>query len=311
MLQLRIKQAVWEAPNVLTYEFRSTTGEELPPFTAGAHIEITLQKDMVRSYSILNPQSERHRYVIAVQKERQGRGGSKWAHQNLRPGDIINVNGPRNNFALNEAAEKSVFIAGGIGVTPMLSMTERLSQLGRDWELFYCARTRATAPFVSVFDNDARVRMNFAREPGGARFDIAAAVRAAPENAHLYCCGPVEMLDAFEEATHEFARERVHVEYFTAKEPPAEEGGFSIVLAKSGREIEVPRGKTIMRALIDAGVDIRHSCSEGVCGTCETTVLEGSPDHRDRILTEGQRASNKTMMICCSGSKSEKLVLDL
>lgn len=311
MLQLRIKQIVWEAPNVLTYEFRSTTGAELPPFTAGAHIEITLQKGMSRSYSIMNPPSERHRYVIAIQKERQGRGGSKWAHQNLRAGDIIDVHGPRNNFALNEDAAQSVFIAGGIGVTPMLSMIARLRELGREWQLYYCARTRATAPFVGLLESDARAAMNFDREPDGEMFDIAAAVRAAPPDAHLYCCGPEGMLEAFQQATRDLDRERVHVEYFTSSEPPAEEGGFSIVLAKTGRELEVPRGKTIMKTLQDAGVEIQHSCSEGVCGTCETRVLDGVPDHRDRILTEAERASNKTMMVCCSGSKSEKLVLEL
>jgi tetrachlorobenzoquinone reductase len=311
MLQLRIKLILWEAPNILSYELRSTTEEDLPPFTAGAHIQVTLHKDMVRSYSILNSPSERHRYVIAVQKDRQGRGGSKWAHQNLHAGDILQVDGPHNNFQLNEDAEKTIFIAGGIGITPILSMVDRLRQLGRDYELIYCARTRATAPFVSILQEDERVRFNFDREPGGALLDIAAAVQAAPENAHIYCCGPTEMLDAFEDASRELDRERLHVEYFTSKEPPAEEGGFAVVLAKTGRQIDVAKGKTIMQALIDAGVAVRHSCIEGVCGTCETKVLEGVPDHRDRILTPAERASNQTMMVCCSGSKTEKLVLDL
>jgi ferredoxin-NADP reductase len=311
MLNLRIKSAVWEAPNITSFELRPTDGKELPEFTAGAHIDIKLPNGLMRSYSLVNPQSERHRYVIAVQKDKMSRGGSKWIHQNLRAGEILTVHGPRNNFELNETAEKSIFIAGGIGVTPMLSMIERLNAIGSEWELVYCSRTRNSTPFVELLERDPRVRFNFDQERGGKMLDIPALVNAAPANGHLYCCGPLPMLETFEQATKDRARELVHVEYFTAAEPPATEGGFKVVLAKSGREVEVPSGKTILAALSDVGVDIPFSCTEGVCGTCETKVLEGIPDHRDRILTETQRAANKTMMICCSGSKSEKLVLDL
>ena len=311
MLQLRIKSAVWEAPNILSYELRSTDGKDLPPFTAGAHIDIKLGNGLVRSYSLVNPQSERHRYVIAVQKDRQSRGGSKWIHQNLRAGEIVAISEPRNNFVLNEDAEKSVFLAGGIGITPMLSMITRLTAVGRDWELIYCSRTRVSTPFLDTLEQNSRVQLNFDREPGGAMLDIVETVKAASASSHLYCCGPSPMLEAFEAATKDLHRDRVHVEYFTAVEPPATEGGFTVILAKSNREIEIPSGKTILAALSDNGIAVPHSCTEGVCGTCETRVLDGIPDHRDRILTDTQRASNKTMMICCSGSKSAKLVLDL
>jgi ferredoxin-NADP reductase len=310
-LRLRIRSATWEAPNVLSYELRPLEGGELPPFTAGAHIDLTLPNGLVRSYSLINPQSERHRYVVAVQKDRASRGGSKWIHENIRAGDIVPVNGPRNNFALDETAEKSIFIAGGIGITPILSMIERLSALGRDWELVYCSRIRSDTPFLEALQTKPRVRFNFDQEPGGKMLDIAALVGAGTANAHLYCCGPLPMLEAFEQATKDLARNRVHLEYFAAKEPPARAGGFKVVLAKSGREFAVPPGKTILDTLRDSGIDVPHSCTEGVCGTCETKVLEGIPDHRDLILTETERASNKTMMICCSGAKSEKLVLDL
>jgi vanillate O-demethylase ferredoxin subunit len=311
MLSLRIKSATWEAPDILSYELRPIEGGELPPFTAGAHIDLTLPNGLVRSYSLVNSQAERHRYVIAVQKDRASRGGSKWVHENLRAGDTVTVNGPRNNFALNETAEKSIFLAGGIGITPILSMIGRLSALGRAWELIYCSRKRSGTAFLESLEKKPQVRFNFDEERGGKMLDIAAVLKAVPANGHLYCCGPLPMLEAFEQVTKDLARERVHVEYFSAKEPPAVEGGFNVVLAKSGREFIVPPGKTILGTLLDAGLDIPYSCTEGVCGTCETKVLEGVPDHRDLILTEGERASNKTMMICCSGSKSEKLVLDL
>ncbi|MGH9697567.1 MAG: ferredoxin reductase, partial [Bryobacteraceae bacterium] len=148
MLNLRIKAAVWEAPNIISYDLRPTDGKDLPEFTAGAHIDIKLPGDMMRSYSLTNSQSERHRYVIAVQKDRESRGGSKWIIHNFRPGEILSVNEPRNNFKLDETAEKSVFIAGGIGITPMLSMIDRLNTLGKKWELIFCSRTRNSAPFL-------------------------------------------------------------------------------------------------------------------------------------------------------------------
>ena len=308
-LKVRVKSATWEAPGILSYELRALDGGELPAFTAGAHVDLSLPGGLVRSYSLINPQSERHRYVIAVQKDRASRGGSKWVHDSVRPGDVLTLDGPRNNFSLNEAAPHSIFIAGGIGITPILSMTERLSSLGRPWELVYCARTRAAAAFVERLKG--AVRFNFDEEPGGKVLDIAQVVSAAPADAHLYCCGPNGMLAAFEAATAGLPRERVHVEYFTAKEAPATEGGFTVVLAKSRREFTVPPGKTILETLLDAGLDVAYSCREGVCGTCETKVLEGTPDHRDLILTEEEQASGGTMMICCSGSRTARLILDL
>jgi len=310
-LKLIVKSATLEAPDIHTYDLRALDGSELAPFTAGAHIDLTLPNGLIRSYSLINPQSERHRYVIGVQKDRATRGGSRWVHENLRPGVVVTINGPRNNFALNESAQKSIFIAGGIGITPIMSMTQRLNEIGREWELIYCSRKRSATAFVENLERQARVRFNFDEEPGGKMLDVATVVRAAPADAHLYCCGPLPMLAAFEEAAKDLPRERVHVEYFSAKEPPALGGGFKVVLAKSGREFLVPPGKTILDSLLDAGLDIPYSCMEGVCGTCETKVLEGIPDHRDLILTEQEHAAGKTMMICCSGAKSETLVLDL
>lgn len=267
-LRLRIKSVSWEAPNILSYELRPIEGGELPPFTAGAHIDLTLPNGLVRSYSLINPQAERHRYVIAVQKDRASRGGSKWVHEKFLAGDTVTVNGPRNNFALNEIAEKSIFLAGGIGITPILSMLERLSALGRAWELIYCSRKRSGTAFLESLEKKPQVRFNFDEEPGGKMLDIVAVLKAVPANGHLYCCGPLPMLEAFEQATKDLARERVHVECFTAKEAPAVEGGFNVVLAKSGREFTVPPGKTILDALRDMGLNISHFCMEGVCGTC-------------------------------------------
>jgi len=310
-LQLRVKATTWEAPGIVSYDLRALDGRELPPFTAGAHVDLHLGQGLIRSYSLLNSQAERHRYVIAVQKDAATRGGSKWVHERIHTGDVVTVAAPRNNFPLAEDAEHSVLFAGGIGITPIMSMVERLSALGRSWQLHYCARTRAGAAFVDRLAQRPQVRFNFDGEPGGVPLDIASIVRSASERTHFYCCGPLGMLGAFEQVTAGLPGERVHVEYFSAKEPPAQSGGFTVVLAKSGRQIAIPAGKSILDALSDAGIDVPHSCKEGVCGTCETTVLEGIPDHRDLILTKEEQAANRSMMICCSGSKSDRLVLDL
>ena len=310
-LQLRVKASTWEAPNIISYELRPPGGGELPPFTAGAHIDLHLGNGLIRSYSLLNSQAERYRYVIGVQKDAATRGGSKWVHDHIRAGELVTIGAPRNNFPLAERAEHSILFAGGIGITPILSMVERLSALRRSWELYYCARTRAAAAFVDRLEHRREVRFHFDGEPGGAMLDLAPIIRSAAATTHFYCCGPLGMLSAFEAATAHLPGERVHVEYFSAKEPPAHEGGFTVVLAKSGRQIPVPAGKTILDALLDAGVDVPFSCKEGVCGTCETPVLDGDPDHRDLILTKEEQAANRSMMICCSGAKTERLVLDL
>jgi vanillate O-demethylase ferredoxin subunit len=254
--------------------------------------------------------------VIAVNKDAAGRGGSKFIHETVRVGDIITTSHPRNNFALDERAMHSVLIAGGIGITPLLSMIRRLESLGRSWELFYAARTRVTAAFVDELsvirpDDGRYLHLNFDQEPSGRMFDLSAIVNAAPSDAHLYCCGPVPMLEAFEAAAVDRPSDHVHVEYFKAREKPALAGGFEVRLSRSKRTIKVSAGKTILDALLDAGIAANYACTEGVCGTCETRVIEGIPDHRDLFLSKEEQAANNTMMICCSGSKSPTLVLDL
>lgn len=316
ILEVRVKSITCEAQGILSFDLRPLPGRELPPFTAGSHIDLHLSNGLVRSYSLINSPGERHRYVIAVNKDPASRGGSRYLHEAVRAGDILMIGAPRNNFLLVEDALHSVFIAGGIGITPLWCMIQRLEELGRSWELYYCARTRQNAAFLDHLRGlgsriHVKLHFNFDQEPDGRMLDIAGVVAGTSREAHLYCCGPVPMLEAFEAAAARFPPRQVHVEYFAPKQAPAASGGFVVVLAKSGRSIAVPAGKTILEALLDEGVDVPYSCTEGVCGTCETEVLEGIPDHRDLVLSSDEKASNRTMMICCSGCESGKLVLNI
>lgn len=316
LLQLRVRALTWEAETVLGVELVPLAPNTLlPAFEAGAHVDLHLPGNVQRSYSLLNAPGERQRYCIAVNKDAASRGGSRWIHEALRPGAVLTVSAPRNNFALVETAPYSVFIAGGIGVTPILSMIRRLKALGRPWTLHYAARTRAHAAFAETLrelaESGGELTFCFDQEPGGRMLDLAAVVRALPDGAHVYCCGPAGMLGAFETATAGLPPERVHVEYFAAKEAAATAGGFRVTLHRSGKSIDVRPGQTILDSLIAAGVEPPWSCREGVCGTCETRVLEGIPDHRDLVLSAAEHAANDRMMVCCSGARSATLVLDL
>lgn len=309
-MRLRVKAIAYEAEDIVSLDLRAPDGSPLPAFTAGAHIELHLGNGLRRQYSLANPQTERHRYRIGVLKDAGSRGGSRFVHESIRPGDILTVEEPRNNFPLVEDAGHTILIAGGIGITPVWCMAQRLRELRRSWTLHYAVRTRARAAFLDEIAPDS-CHLHCDDAHDGRPLDIAAIVAAAPANAHVYCCGPLPMLAAFESATAGLPPEHVHTEYFQARAPVAAAGGFDVVLARTNRTVHVPDNSTILDALLAAGIDAGHSCLEGVCGTCETKVIEGIPDHRDSVLTPAERASNRTIMICCSGSKSSRLVLDL
>jgi ferredoxin-NADP reductase len=316
-LQVRVRSITWEAEGILSFELCPMPPRKaLPPFTAGSHVDVHLPNGVLRSYSLLNSQDECHRYVIGVNKDAQSRGGSRYMHETLRAGDTLTIGRPRNNFTLDEAAPLSVFIAGGIGITPLRSMIGRMQALGKPWRLHYAARTRQSAAFVDALqalrdETGAEVQFSFDREPGGRMLDLAGIVAALPAQAHVYCCGPLPMLDAFEAATKALPPPQVHVEYFAARESAATEGGFTVELAKTGRTVFVEPGHTILDCLEEIGIEPPYSCREGICGTCEVRVLSGTPDHRDLVLSAAEKAENTRMMICCSGAKSSKLVLDL
>ena len=314
LLQLRLRQIRWEAEGIASYEFVSAQGLALPAFSAGSHIDLHLPRAMVRSYSLLNDPAETHRYVIAVQRDAQGRGGSAWMHQTPRVGDLLRAIAPSNDFPLADSAAPAILIAGGIGITPVVAMLRRLHRLKRPWQLHYAAKSPQQAAFVSdlsaLTTEDEQLSLHYSSEPTN-RLDIVRIVHDAPPEAHLYCCGPPRMIEAFLGATKERPAAQVHLERFAASSVAATAGGYEVVLQRSGRRLAVAEGKTILDTLLDGGIDVQYSCSVGVCGTRQTKVLAGTPDHRDDYLSDDEKAGNETIMVCCSGSRSQTLVLDL
>jgi ferredoxin-NADP reductase len=203
-----------------------------------------------------------------------------------------------------------VLIAGGIGVTAIWAMAQHLERMGRSYEMHYACRTREDAAFLDEIERLARARIHVDADCSGQPLDVRAIVAHAPADAHFYCCGPLPMLDAFEAATASVPAEQVHVEYFAPKQMAALDGGYVVQLQRTGQEFAVPQGKTILQVLREAGVSAPYSCEEGICGACQVNVVSGVPEHRDSVLSASEQQSGKTMLICCSGSKTERLVID-
>jgi vanillate O-demethylase ferredoxin subunit len=309
-----VKSIRHEAEGISSFELRPADGHSLPGFTAGAHITVDMAAGISRSYSLVNSQEETHRYVIAVSRDRASRGGSRYMHDSVKVGDVLHVSAPRNNFPLFEGAARSVLIAGGIGITPLWNMARRLYSLGADWDLHYAARSRRAAAFVHDMaslgpEAMQRIHLHFDDEADERKIDLGE-VLDVPPDVHVYCCGPIPMLRAFEAASASRPRSTVHTEYFLAPETTAPTD-FVVRLAKNGAVITVPECSSILDELLRRGIDVPYSCREGTCGTCETRVLDGIPDHRDVVLSEDERRSNAKTMICCSRALSPELVLDL
>ncbi|TGR23000.1 MULTISPECIES: PDR/VanB family oxidoreductase [unclassified Mesorhizobium] len=310
VLLLTIECVKEEALGVRSYTLGDASGGELPSFTAGAHIDCHLDNGLLRSYSLCNNPDDRLQYAIAVARDDKGRGGSIFIQDNWRVGSQVAVSLPRNNFPLAANAAATVLVAGGIGITPMLSMIRTLEGKNAPWTLAYASRSRTHAAFrdeLSTYGD--RVRFHYDDEMRGV-LDMAEVVARADRDAHLYCCGPAPMLAAFELQCRERAPSTVHVEYF-ANEQSSVGRQFEVYLRRSDLTLNVGAEQTILQAVLAAGVDAPFSCMEGTCGECVTKIVAGVADQRDRVLTRRKRAENKVMMICCSRSMTDVLTLDL
>ncbi|WP_431879679.1 PDR/VanB family oxidoreductase [Amycolatopsis sacchari] len=299
------------ALDVIEFELRPAGGGELPAWEPGAHIDVVTGAGIVRQYSLCGDPADRTSYRIAVLRQPGGRGGSTWLHERLHEGDHVVISGPRNHFPL-EAGARYVFLAGGIGITPLLTMIRRVAADGADWALHYGGRTRASMAYADALRavDPGKVRLLPFDECG--LIDLAAALDEVSPETQVYCCGP-EPLIAAAEAECGRRGVRLHTERFTPKQFGSSlvDTPFTVRIASTGARLAVPPGRTIVDVLIEAGVDVLTSCEEGTCGTCETAVLGGVPDHRDSVLTEDEQAAGDRILPCVSRSRTAELVLDL
>ena len=290
------------AEGVVALELRDPAGGELPPWEPGAHIDLLLRPDLVRQYSLCGDPADRTTWRVAVLREPDGRGGSAFVHDEL--GASVQVRGPRNHFALEPAA-RYVFVAGGIGITPILPMVRAADAAGAEWRLVYGGRTAASMAFTGELP-DGAVELRPQDEHG--LLDLDAILSDVDGTTLVYCCGPGPLLDA---ALARCPADRLRVERFTAVEQTGPTASFEVELAQSGRTLTVPEDRSVLDVLEEAGVDILSSCREGTCGTCETGVLAGEVDHRDALLTDAERAAHDTMFVCVSRAACPRLVLEL
>lgn len=314
-LELRVARREQQADGILVLDLVAADGGALPPFEAGAHVEVHLAPGLVRPYSLCGDPADRRRYRLGVLLEAASRGGSAAVHAGMRIGDMVRVGLPRNQFGLVPAGTRSVLIGGGIGITPLLSMAHRLATAGQDFALHYCARDRSRAAFLHELAEAQfadRVHLHFDDGSDVQRLHLARDLPPPEAGLHLYVCGPAGfmawVLGGARDLGHPSAQ--LHSEAFGASVDGSGDA-FEVVLAKSGRRVAVATGTSIVEALAAAGVSIDVSCEQGVCGTCLCDVLEGVPDHRDTYLTDDEKAGNDQMTLCCSRAKTPVLVLNL
>ena len=308
--EVRVRTMRWEAPGVMSLDLVAPAGGNLPPFEPGAHIDVHLPGAVVRQYSLFGDPADRSRYRIGVRAVSGGLG-SGIIHRRLRPGETATTSAPRNNFPF-VAAERYLFIAGGIGITPILPMMRAADATRRPWTLLYCNKDEAAAPFLDEIRKFAGT-VSLHSSQRGTRLDVAKTLAAPQPGTVLYCCGPESLMTAVEETTAGWPAGTVRFEWFTprSRTDEAVAGNFEVVCEKSGLMVEVPPDRSVLAALNDAGIGVPCSCQQGVCGTCEIRVLSGDVDHRDSILSGAERAANQTMMTCVSRARSGRLVLDI
>lgn len=314
-LTLYVRRVSWEAEGVISLELADIDHRELPEWEPGAHLEVVLPSGAIRQYSLCGRPSDRHRYTIAVLREAAGRGGSAEIHDTALVGKTITARGPRNRFELGYAA-KYLFIVGGIGITPILPMVSAVANR-KPWKLYFGGRSRKSMAFAEQLANLGRASVAIVPQDEAGILDLDAILASADGETAIYCCGPEGLISAVQERCERSGiSDRLHFERFAAAPVKVDEiaelsqGAFEVELTRAGCTVVVQPGQSILEAIRDV-VDMPSSCEEGICGTCETRVLSGTPDHRDSILTSAERAENRTMFPCVSRSKSPRLTLDV
>ena len=311
---LRVTRAEAIADGIRLFELRDPDARDLPEFTAGSHVTLRTPSGALRKYSLCNDPAERDRYVIAVKREAAGRGGSVSLVDGVKSGDLVFVSAPRNDFPLDARASRFIFIAGGIGITPVLSMVRHLKTTGAArFHLYHCTRTRAATAFADELSGPefhGQVTIHHDQGDPARALDLWP-VLERPTNAHIYCCGPRALMDAVRDMTGHWPSHAVHFESFAGAEAThrPDDRPFKVRLARSGEVVEIPAEASILETLRAGGHRVLSSCESGTCGSCRVTLLEGEADHRDLVLAEHERAGN--IMVCVSRARSAELVLDL
>ncbi|GAA4208960.1 PDR/VanB family oxidoreductase [Microbispora amethystogenes] len=310
-LDLKVAGRTPVAEGVVLLRLVRPDGGPLPSWTPGAHVDLLLAPGLVRQYSLCGDPGDGRAFEVAVLREPIGRGGSAHVHDRLAEGDTVRVRGPRNHFGLAESP-RYLFVAGGIGITPLLPMIAEAARRRTDWRLVYGGRTRASMAFADRLVRDHPDRVELCPQDETGLLDLDGLLGVPLSGALVYCCGPEPLLRAAEERCASWPKGALRVERFT---PAATDGGeasaFEVELALTGTTLTVPEDRSILEVVEEAGVPVLSSCREGTCGTCETVVLDGVPDHRDSLLTEEERAAGDVMFICVSRARSPRLVLEL
>jgi ferredoxin-NADP reductase len=317
-LDLVVTEVRQETPLIRTIRLARAHDEPLPSWEAGAHIKVHIPQSDERSYSLINvsadpsANSEPRSYLLGVRLEQPSQGGSAFMHS-LKQGDVIAASVPSNNFPLAATGKPVILLAGGIGVTPLVSMAAQLTAQARPFRFYYAGRSRDQLALLPVIEGLAGDRLSIHTDDVAGLFNVVSLMKSLNDDELLYCCGPTPMIELSIKTAKELGwREgRLHFEIFAAAQPKAGDRAFEVVLKSTGESFHIPAGKSILDVLIDAGKDPMHDCKRGDCGICQVGVIEGVPDHRDFILTDGEKAAGKMMQICVSRSKTPRLVLDL
>ncbi len=316
MHEVRVSQIETITAHVKRFTFTAATGAPLPAFSGGSHIIVQMQdgeNSYSNAYSLMSSPLDTSHYQIAVRLEEDSKGGSRFLHQSVKPGDTLAISTPNNLFALAPQARKHILIAGGIGITPFLSQIPELEQSHAEWQLHYCSPSQENCAFYAEMTQHIsadRIHLHLSTE--GTRLDLARLLADVEPGTHIYTCGPAALNDAVrnEASRHGLDNDTLHFEQFAVEDKSGE--AFTLVLARSGREFIVPEEMTILQVIENnKAAKVECLCREGVCGTCETTILEGEADHRDQYFSDDEKASQQSMLICCSRAKGKRLVLDL
>ena len=320
-LELKVTLVKDLTSNIKMFEFVAIDGGDLPPFAAGAHLDIKTNSG-IRSYSLANNPKERHRYVTAVLRDNAGKGGSRWMHEAIKPGITVKSTEPIQNFPLVASADKSLLLGGGIGITPLIAMSYHLLDVSADFHLYYCTRSVEDTAFYQEIKALLGNRVTFYHDGGDVSkgINLKQVFGNRPHNAHLYVCGPAGLLNATKGATSHWPENTVHFELFSSARTDAERAtiaartteAFEVELAKSGVTFTIPADRSILDVLLDNGFGVPYACEDGWCGACTIPLISGKADHRDEFLSDADKAANEKIQVCISRAMpGEKLVLDM